>query len=107
MKNTQPHNLVSLQVVSTLLLNIIPQNAVPLNLVGKSKIPSKAWIQEPPRWAPGYKPESMCDSQVSPIDGRLSTFTEFKTEFFSLSGLKIPVHFKIQTRETQDFIAFC
>lgn len=52
------------QVVSTLLLNVIPQNAVPLNLFGKSKIPSKAWIQVPPRAAPGYKPDSMCDSQV-------------------------------------------
>ncbi|KAM7000703.1 DNA-directed RNA polymerase I subunit RPA1 isoform 2-T2 [Tautogolabrus adspersus] len=59
------------QVVSTLLLNVIPQNAVPLNLVGKSKIPSKAWIQVPPRAAPGYKPESMCDSQVVIRHGEL------------------------------------
>ncbi|XP_034078691.1 LOW QUALITY PROTEIN: DNA-directed RNA polymerase I subunit RPA1 [Gymnodraco acuticeps] len=59
------------QVVSTLLLNVIPQNAVPLNLVGKSKIPSKAWIQVPPRAAPGYKPDSMCDSQVVFRQGEL------------------------------------
>uniref|UniRef100_UPI0037E9A883 DNA-directed RNA polymerase I subunit RPA1 n=1 Tax=Semicossyphus pulcher TaxID=241346 RepID=UPI0037E9A883 len=59
------------QVVSTLLLNVIPQNAVPLNLVGKSKIPSKAWIQVPPRAAPGYKPDSMCDSQVVIRHGEL------------------------------------
>uniref|UniRef100_A0A2I4CXF0 DNA-directed RNA polymerase subunit n=1 Tax=Austrofundulus limnaeus TaxID=52670 RepID=A0A2I4CXF0_AUSLI len=59
------------QVVSTLLLNIIPEKAVPLNLVGKSKIPSKAWIQDPPRAAPGYKPESMCDSQVVIRQGEL------------------------------------
>lgn len=59
------------QVVSTLLLNVIPQNAVPLNLVGKSKIPSKAWIQVPPRAAPGYKPDSMCDSQVVIREGEL------------------------------------
>ncbi|XP_061901289.1 DNA-directed RNA polymerase I subunit RPA1 [Entelurus aequoreus] len=52
------------QVVSTLLLNVIPEKAVPLNLVGKSKIPSKAWIQVPPRAVPGYRPDSMCDSQV-------------------------------------------
>ncbi|TNN24618.1 DNA-directed RNA polymerase I subunit RPA1 [Liparis tanakae] len=52
------------QVVSTLLLNVIPKNAVPLNLAGKSKIPSKAWIQVPPRAAPGYSPDSMCDSEV-------------------------------------------
>ncbi|KAM9850131.1 DNA-directed RNA polymerase I subunit RPA1 [Aulostomus maculatus] len=59
------------QVVSTLLLNVIPQKAVPLNLVGKSKIPSKAWIQVPPRGAPGYKPDSMCDSQVVIRQGEL------------------------------------
>ncbi|XP_068570321.1 DNA-directed RNA polymerase I subunit RPA1 isoform X3 [Cebidichthys violaceus] len=59
------------QVVSTLLLNVIPQKAVPLNLAGKSKIPSKAWIQVPPRAAPGYKPDSMCDSQVVIHQGEL------------------------------------
>uniref|UniRef100_A0A8C2Z3L7 DNA-directed RNA polymerase subunit n=1 Tax=Cyclopterus lumpus TaxID=8103 RepID=A0A8C2Z3L7_CYCLU len=59
------------QVVSTLLLNVIPQNAVPLNLAGKSKIPSKAWIQVPPRAAPGYSPDSMCDSQVVIRQGEL------------------------------------
>uniref|UniRef100_A0A7N8YC91 DNA-directed RNA polymerase subunit n=1 Tax=Mastacembelus armatus TaxID=205130 RepID=A0A7N8YC91_9TELE len=59
------------QVVSTLLLNVIPQNAVPLNLVSKSKIPSKAWIQVPPRAAPGYRPDSMCDSQVVIRQGEL------------------------------------
>ncbi|XP_070692657.1 DNA-directed RNA polymerase I subunit RPA1 [Pempheris klunzingeri] len=59
------------QVVSTLLLNVIPPKAVPLNLVGKSKIPSKAWIQVPPRAAPGYKPDSMCDSQVVIRQGEL------------------------------------
>lgn len=59
------------QVVSTLLLNVIPQNAVPLNLIGRSKIPSKAWIQELPRACPGYKPDSMCDSQVVIRQGEL------------------------------------
>uniref|UniRef100_A0A8C9ZH58 DNA-directed RNA polymerase subunit n=1 Tax=Sander lucioperca TaxID=283035 RepID=A0A8C9ZH58_SANLU len=59
------------QVVSTLLLNVIPEKAVPLNLVGKSKIPSKAWIQVPPRAAPGYRPDSMCDSQVVIRQGEL------------------------------------
>ncbi|XP_040030506.2 DNA-directed RNA polymerase I subunit RPA1 isoform X2 [Gasterosteus aculeatus] len=59
------------QVVSTLLLNVIPQKAVPLNLTGKSKIPSKAWIQVPPRAAPGYSPDSMCDSQVVIRQGEL------------------------------------
>uniref|UniRef100_H3CXM9 DNA-directed RNA polymerase subunit n=1 Tax=Tetraodon nigroviridis TaxID=99883 RepID=H3CXM9_TETNG len=59
------------QLVSTLLLNVIPRDAIPLNLVGKSKIPSKAWIQVPPRSAPGYKPDDMCDSQVVICQGEL------------------------------------
>ncbi|XP_028271640.1 DNA-directed RNA polymerase I subunit RPA1 [Parambassis ranga] len=59
------------QVVSTLLLNVIPEKAVPLNLIGKSKIPSKAWIQVPARAAPGYIPDKMCDSQVVIRQGEL------------------------------------
>uniref|UniRef100_A0A1A7WFT6 DNA-directed RNA polymerase subunit n=1 Tax=Iconisemion striatum TaxID=60296 RepID=A0A1A7WFT6_9TELE len=59
------------QVVSTLLLNVIPEDAVPLNLIGSSKIPGKAWIQVPPRAAPGYIPDSMCDSKVVIRQGEL------------------------------------
>uniref|UniRef100_A0A1A8FWF2 DNA-directed RNA polymerase I subunit RPA1 n=2 Tax=Nothobranchius korthausae TaxID=1143690 RepID=A0A1A8FWF2_9TELE len=59
------------QVVSTLLLNVIPEEAVPLNLIGSSKIPGKAWIQVPPRAAPGYIPDSMCDSKVVIRQGEL------------------------------------
>ncbi|TST60384.1 DNA-directed RNA polymerase I subunit RPA1 [Bagarius yarrelli] len=59
------------QVVSTLLLNIIPENHIPLNLTGKAKIPSKAWVKEPPRSVPGYNPDSMCDSQVVIRNGEL------------------------------------
>uniref|UniRef100_A0A8C2EKD1 DNA-directed RNA polymerase subunit n=1 Tax=Cyprinus carpio TaxID=7962 RepID=A0A8C2EKD1_CYPCA len=59
------------QVVSTLLLNVIPENSIPLNLMGKAKIPSKAWVKEPPRAVPGYKPETMCESQVVIRQGEL------------------------------------
>ncbi|KAJ3587391.1 hypothetical protein NHX12_010989 [Muraenolepis orangiensis] len=59
------------QVVSTLLLNIIPEKALPLNLTGNAKIPSKAWIQVPPRAVRGYNPESMCDSTVLIRQGEL------------------------------------
>ncbi|XP_051716856.1 LOW QUALITY PROTEIN: DNA-directed RNA polymerase I subunit RPA1 [Ctenopharyngodon idella] len=59
------------QVVSTLLLNVIPENCIPLNLTGRAKIPSKAWVKEPPRSAPGYKPETMCESQVVIRQGEL------------------------------------
>ncbi|XP_053361431.1 DNA-directed RNA polymerase I subunit RPA1 [Clarias gariepinus] len=59
------------QVVSTLLLNVIPENHIPLNLTGKAKIPSKAWVKDPPRAVPGYHPDSMCDSQVVIRNGEL------------------------------------
>uniref|UniRef100_A0A8B9KTY7 DNA-directed RNA polymerase subunit n=1 Tax=Astyanax mexicanus TaxID=7994 RepID=A0A8B9KTY7_ASTMX len=59
------------QVVSTLLLNVIPENHIPLNLTGKAKIPSKAWVKEPPRSTPGYQPDSMCESQVVIRHGEL------------------------------------
>ncbi|KAI1883829.1 hypothetical protein AGOR_G00236030 [Albula goreensis] len=59
------------QVVSTLLLNVIPENHLPLNLTGKAKIPSKAWVKEQPRPPPGYHPESMCESQVIVRQGEL------------------------------------
>lgn len=52
------------KVVSTLLLNVIPEKHIPLNLTGKAKIPNKAWVKEPPRSVSGYHPDSMCDSQV-------------------------------------------
>ncbi|XP_052010608.1 DNA-directed RNA polymerase I subunit RPA1 [Xyrauchen texanus] len=59
------------QVVSTLLLNVIPENHIPLNLLGKAKIPGKAWVKEPPRAVPGYNPDIMCESQVVIRQGEL------------------------------------
>lgn len=52
------------QVVSTLLINIIPEEHSPLNLSGKAKIGGKAWVKESPRPVPGFNPDSMCESQV-------------------------------------------
>ncbi|KAM6953305.1 DNA-directed RNA polymerase I subunit RPA1 [Aplochiton taeniatus] len=59
------------QVVSTLLLNVIPEMALPLNLSGKAKIPCKAWVKQPPRHVPGYSPERMSESQVIFRQGEL------------------------------------
>ncbi|KAL2077653.1 hypothetical protein ACEWY4_027157 [Coilia grayii] len=59
------------QVVSTLLLNVIPENHIPLNLTGKAKIPSKAWIKMAPYPVRGYQPDTMCDSQVIIRQGEL------------------------------------
>ncbi|XP_055974137.1 DNA-directed RNA polymerase I subunit RPA1 [Sorex fumeus] len=52
------------QVVSTLLINIIPEDHIPLNLSGKAKISGKAWVKDTPRPVPGFNPDSMCESQV-------------------------------------------
>ncbi|XP_076990974.1 DNA-directed RNA polymerase I subunit RPA1 isoform X2 [Tamandua tetradactyla] len=59
------------QVVSTLLVNIIPEDHIPLNLSGKAKISGKAWVKESPRPVPGFNPDSMCESQVLIRHGEL------------------------------------
>ncbi|KAM9585003.1 DNA-directed RNA polymerase I subunit RPA1 [Trichechus inunguis] len=59
------------QVVSTLLINIIPKDHIPLNLSGKAKISGKAWVKESPRPVPGFNPDSMCESQVIIREGEL------------------------------------
>ncbi|XP_053314114.1 DNA-directed RNA polymerase I subunit RPA1 [Spea bombifrons] len=59
------------QVVSTLLINVIPEQHIPLNLTGKAKIGGKAWVKEPPRATPGFSPDSMCESQVIIRNGEL------------------------------------
>uniref|UniRef100_H3A1U0 DNA-directed RNA polymerase subunit n=1 Tax=Latimeria chalumnae TaxID=7897 RepID=H3A1U0_LATCH len=59
------------QIVSTLLLNIIPENYIPLNLTGKAKIGGRAWVKDYPRAVPGYSPESMCESEVIIREGEL------------------------------------
>ncbi|NXH11506.1 RPA1 polymerase, partial [Bucco capensis] len=57
------------QVVSTLLINIIPANHAPLNLAGKAKIGGRAWL----KGAGGscLRLDSMCESQVIIRNGEL------------------------------------
>lgn len=45
-----------------MLINIIPENHVPLNLTGKAKIGGKAWIKGPANRCLNL--DSMCESQV-------------------------------------------
>ncbi|XP_043918265.1 DNA-directed RNA polymerase I subunit RPA1 [Protopterus annectens] len=59
------------QVVSTLLLNVIPENYVPLNLTGRSKISAKAWVKEFRRSFPGIHEDHMCESEVIIQKGEL------------------------------------
>uniref|UniRef100_A0A8C3JZE6 DNA-directed RNA polymerase subunit n=1 Tax=Calidris pygmaea TaxID=425635 RepID=A0A8C3JZE6_9CHAR len=57
------------QVVSTLLINIIPENHVPLNLTGKAKIGGRAWVKGPANRCLNL--DSMCESQVIIRNGEL------------------------------------
>ncbi|XP_018426964.1 PREDICTED: DNA-directed RNA polymerase I subunit RPA1 [Nanorana parkeri] len=59
------------QVVSTLLINVIPDHHIPLNLTGKAKIGGKAWVKAPSRPVPGFNSDSMCESQVIIRSGEL------------------------------------
>ncbi|XP_026503885.1 DNA-directed RNA polymerase I subunit RPA1 [Terrapene carolina triunguis] len=59
------------QIVSTLLINVIPENQIPLNLSGKAKIGGKAWVKGPQNRIPGSNLDSMCESQVIIRDGEL------------------------------------
>ncbi|NXT68960.1 RPA1 polymerase, partial [Chaetops frenatus] len=56
-------------VVSTLLINIIPDNHTPLNLTGKAKIGGRAWVKGPAKGCLNL--DSMCESQVIIRDGEL------------------------------------
>ncbi|KFO72531.1 DNA-directed RNA polymerase I subunit RPA1, partial [Cuculus canorus] len=57
------------QVVSTLLINIIPENHIPLNLTGKAKIGGRAWVKGPAKRCLNL--DSMCESQVIIRSGEL------------------------------------
>ncbi|XP_078079617.1 DNA-directed RNA polymerase I subunit RPA1 isoform X2 [Mustelus asterias] len=59
------------QVVSTLLINVIPKDQIPLNLIGKSKISGKAWVKEAQRMVVNFDPEWMSESKVVILEGEL------------------------------------
>ncbi|XP_067838456.1 DNA-directed RNA polymerase I subunit RPA1 [Heptranchias perlo] len=59
------------QVVSTLLINIIPKDQIPLNLTGKAKISGKAWIKEAQRLVVYFDMEWMSESKVVIQEGEL------------------------------------
>ncbi|KAJ7313382.1 hypothetical protein JRQ81_004697 [Phrynocephalus forsythii] len=59
------------QIVSTLLINIIPEDHIPLNLSGKAKIGGKAWVKVPAHSVYGSDLDCMCESQVLLRNGEL------------------------------------
>ncbi|ELU12458.1 hypothetical protein CAPTEDRAFT_154177 [Capitella teleta] len=72
----KPHVMWSgKQVLSTVLLNVLPENATPLNLTGKSKIDGKNWSQGKARdWLAGGTPlkgNEMTESEVVIMHGEL------------------------------------
>ncbi|XP_060138282.1 DNA-directed RNA polymerase I subunit RPA1 [Zootoca vivipara] len=59
------------QVVSTLLINVIPEDHIPLNLLGKAKIDGKAWMTGSASRMHGSGLAFMCESQVVIRNGEL------------------------------------
>ncbi|XP_069779754.1 DNA-directed RNA polymerase I subunit RPA1 isoform X4 [Narcine bancroftii] len=59
------------QVVSTLLINVIPEDQTPLNLMGKSKISGKAWIKGTRHLTISIDSEWMSESKVVILEGEL------------------------------------
>ncbi|XP_061446852.1 DNA-directed RNA polymerase I subunit RPA1 [Rhineura floridana] len=59
------------QVFSTLLMNVIPEDHIPLNLFGKAKIGGKAWMTGSPCRMYGSDLDFMCESQVIIRSGEL------------------------------------
>lgn len=59
------------QVVSTLLINVIPEDQTPLNLIGTSKINGKAWVKEARRLTMDFDSELMSESKVIILEGEL------------------------------------
>ncbi|KAM6452106.1 DNA-directed RNA polymerase I subunit RPA1 isoform 1-T1 [Liasis olivaceus] len=59
------------QVVSTLLINVIPEGHIPLNLSGKAKISRRAWTTASACRMYRSDLDSMCESQVLIRNGEL------------------------------------
>ncbi|TRY91177.1 hypothetical protein DNTS_006106 [Danionella cerebrum] len=95
------------QVVSTLLLNVIPENNIPLNLTGKAKIPGKAWVKEPPAVVPGYNPETMCESQVVIRQGELLTGVLDKAHYGSSGYGLVHCCYELYGGETSGKLLSC
>nr|XP_003222392.1 PREDICTED: DNA-directed RNA polymerase I subunit RPA1 [Anolis carolinensis] len=59
------------QVVSTLLINVIPEDHIPLNLSGKAKIGAKAWMKQSSHRNYRTNIDFMCESEVIIRNGEL------------------------------------
>uniref|UniRef100_A0A8C9BUG9 DNA-directed RNA polymerase subunit n=1 Tax=Phocoena sinus TaxID=42100 RepID=A0A8C9BUG9_PHOSS len=95
------------QVVSTLLINVIPEDHVPLNLSGKAKIGGKAWVKESPRPVPGFNPDSMCESQVIIREGELLCGVLDKAHYGSSAYGLVHCCYEIYGGETSGKVLTC
>ncbi|XP_036079826.1 DNA-directed RNA polymerase I subunit RPA1 [Rousettus aegyptiacus] len=95
------------QVVSTLLINIIPEEHIPLNLSGKAKISGKAWVKEAPRPVPGFNPNSMCESQVIIREGELLCGVLDKAHYGSSAYGLVHCCYEIYGGETSGKVLTC
>ncbi|XP_063781050.1 DNA-directed RNA polymerase I subunit RPA1 [Pseudophryne corroboree] len=95
------------QVVSTLLINVIPDHHIPLNLTGKAKIGGKAWVKEPPRPTPGFESDTMCESQVIIKNGELLCGVLDKAHYGSSSFGLIHCCYELYGGETSGKLLTC
>ncbi|XP_040191174.1 DNA-directed RNA polymerase I subunit RPA1 [Rana temporaria] len=95
------------QVVSTLLLNVIPDHHIPLNLTGKAKIGGKAWVKAPSRPIPGFNSDSMCESQVIIRSGELLCGVLDKAHYGSSSFGLVHCCYELYGGETSGRLLTC
>uniref|UniRef100_A0A8B9PGK6 DNA-directed RNA polymerase subunit n=1 Tax=Apteryx owenii TaxID=8824 RepID=A0A8B9PGK6_APTOW len=95
------------QVVSTLLINIIPENHIPLNLTGKAKIGGKAWVKGPAKRCLETNLDSMCESQVIIRSGELLCGVLDKAHFGSSAYGLVHCCYEIYGGETSGKVLTC
>ncbi|XP_033920786.1 DNA-directed RNA polymerase I subunit RPA1 [Melopsittacus undulatus] len=93
------------QVVSTLLINVIPGNHVPLNLTGKAKIGGRAWVKGPANTCLNL--DSMCESQVIIRKGELLCGVLDKAHFGSSAYGLVHCCYEIYGGETSGKVLTC
>ncbi|XP_054680311.1 DNA-directed RNA polymerase I subunit RPA1 isoform X3 [Grus americana] len=93
------------QVVSTLLINIIPEKHVPLNLTGKAKIGGRAWVKGPANRHLSL--DSMCESQVIIRNGELLCGVLDKAHFGSSAYGLVHCCYEIYGGETSGKVLTC
>ncbi|NXC74322.1 RPA1 polymerase, partial [Anhinga anhinga] len=92
-------------VVSTLLINIIPEKHIPLNLTGKAKIGGRAWVKGPANRRLNL--DSMCESRVIIRNGELLCGVLDKAHFGSSAYGLVHCCYEIYGGETSGKVLTC